>query len=120
MTKTPDKDLLPEYDFSKGVGGKYAARVAKGSNVVVLDKDAQRVAMPDSVMELAERARALPPEERVRLVDLLLESLQEAAPNDVQEAWNKEIERRIAAHERGEVKVYDLDEVMDEARRIAP
>jgi putative addiction module component (TIGR02574 family) len=78
------------------------------------------VAMTDPVLELAERGRALPPEERVRLLDLLLESLQESTPSDVQEAWDKEIERRIAAHERGEVKVYDLDEVMDEARRLAP
>lgn len=39
--------LLPEYDFSAGVRGKYAARVAKGSNIVVLDKDVQRL-FPDS------------------------------------------------------------------------
>jgi putative addiction module component (TIGR02574 family) len=76
--------------------------------------------MPDPVLELAERGRALPPEERVRLLDLLLESLQQAAPSDVQEAWDKEIQRRVAAHERGEGKVYDLDEVMDEAKRLAP
>jgi hypothetical protein len=47
MKKTSDKDLLPEYDFSAGVRGKYAARVAKGSNIVVLDKDVQRL-FPDS------------------------------------------------------------------------
>lgn len=76
--------------------------------------------MPDPVLELAKHCRALPPEERVRLLDLLLESLQESTPREVQQAWNKEIERRIAAHQRGEGKVYDLDEVMDEARRIAP
>ena len=28
MKKTPDKDLLPEYDFSTGVRGKYVARIA--------------------------------------------------------------------------------------------
>ncbi|KNZ34497.1 MAG: hypothetical protein AD742_00165 [Methylibium sp. NZG] len=77
-------------------------------------------AMPDPVLELAERGRAFPSEERVRLVDLLLESLQQSTPSDVKEAWDKEIERRIAAHERGEGKVYHLDEVMDEARRLAP
>lgn len=34
-----DDDLLPEYDFSGGERGKYAKRMAKGSNVVVLDPD---------------------------------------------------------------------------------
>jgi hypothetical protein len=47
MKKTTDDDLLPEYDFSRGVRGKYAARMAKGSNVVVLDRDVQKV-FPDS------------------------------------------------------------------------
>lgn len=39
-TKKPD--LLPEYDFSKGVRGKYAERYAKGTNVVVIDRDLTR------------------------------------------------------------------------------
>jgi hypothetical protein len=37
-TKLSD-DMRPEYDFSKGVRGKYAARFAEGTNVVVLDPD---------------------------------------------------------------------------------
>ncbi len=32
-------DILPEYDFSGGVRGKYASRYAQGTNVVVLDPD---------------------------------------------------------------------------------
>ena len=32
-------DMREEYDFSDGVRGKYAARFAGGSNVVVLDLD---------------------------------------------------------------------------------
>jgi hypothetical protein len=47
MKKTTDDDLLPEYDFSRGVRGKYAARMAKGSNVVMLDRDVQKL-FPDS------------------------------------------------------------------------
>jgi hypothetical protein len=41
MKKAEDRDLetRPEYDFSKGVRGRYAQRYAKGSNVVVLDPD---------------------------------------------------------------------------------
>lgn len=34
--------MRPEYDFSGGVRGKYAARYASGSNVVVLAPDVAR------------------------------------------------------------------------------
>lgn len=36
-------DMKDEYDFSSGVRGKYAARFAEGSNVVVLDPDVAEV-----------------------------------------------------------------------------
>jgi hypothetical protein len=39
--------MREEYDFRGGVRGKYAARFAKGSNIVVLDGDVARV-FPDS------------------------------------------------------------------------
>lgn len=35
----PDPDMLDNYDFSKGVRGKYAKRYAEGTNVVVLAPD---------------------------------------------------------------------------------
>jgi len=38
--------MREEYDFSKGVRGKYAARYAQGSNIVVLDPDIAEV-FPD-------------------------------------------------------------------------
>lgn len=34
-----DPDMLVEYDFSRGVRGKYAKRYAEGTNVVVIDPD---------------------------------------------------------------------------------
>lgn len=34
-----DSDMLEEYDFSKGVRGKYAKRYAQGTNVVFIDPD---------------------------------------------------------------------------------
>ena len=34
-----DPDLLEEYNFSKGVRGKYAKRYAEGTNVVIIDPD---------------------------------------------------------------------------------
>ena len=40
MKKLPkDEDMLEEYDFSKGLQGKYAKRYAEGTNVVVIEPD---------------------------------------------------------------------------------
>jgi hypothetical protein len=48
MKKQIDSEMLPEYDFSGGVRGKYVNRLAKGSNIAVLDKDVQKI-FPNSV-----------------------------------------------------------------------
>jgi hypothetical protein len=45
--KQPDPDLLPEYDFSNGVRGKYVQQLADGSNIVVLAPDVAEL-FPDS------------------------------------------------------------------------
>lgn len=34
-----DPDMLEEYDFSKGIRGKYAKRYAAGTNVIVIEPD---------------------------------------------------------------------------------
>ena len=41
------EEMLPEYDFSGGVRGKYASRFAKGTIMVVLDPDVAEV-FPDA------------------------------------------------------------------------
>ncbi len=47
MKKMPkDLEMLEEYDFSQGVQGKYAAKYAKGTNVVVIEPDVARI-FPD-------------------------------------------------------------------------
>ena len=76
--------------------------------------------MTDLVTELAAQGRTLPPEERVRLLDLLLESLDEPPNTEIERAWSAEITRRVAAHERGEGTLFDAEEVMAEAARLAP
>ena len=58
--------------------------------------------------------------DRERLVDLLLDSLTESPDPAVEEAWRLEIRRRVAAYERGEAVLYDAEDVMAEARRLAP
>ena len=38
-TKPASDDMRAEYDFSKGVRGRYAERYREGTNIVVLDPD---------------------------------------------------------------------------------
>jgi hypothetical protein len=45
--QSDDFEMRDEYDFSKGVRGKYATRYRQGSNVVVLDPDVAEL-FPDS------------------------------------------------------------------------
>jgi len=75
--------------------------------------------MPDQVSELVQLGRALAPEDRERLVDQLLESLNEPAAAELNAAWEAEIERRLAEYDRGDVHAIDADEVFAKARRIA-
>ena len=54
-----DPDMLEEYDFSKGVRGKYAKKYAEGTNVVVIDPDLNQY-FPDNA-SVNEALRALLP-----------------------------------------------------------
>ena len=47
MEDEEDEDLLPEYDLSGGVRGKYVDRYRQGTNVVLLDPDVA-AKFPDS------------------------------------------------------------------------
>ena len=75
--------------------------------------------MTTQLAELEKQARELSREDRAELALILLESLDitedQAA---VDESWRIEIERRVAAYERGEVKVIPGEDVFAEARRI--
>ena len=58
-----DLEMRPQYDFSKGVRGKYAERYREGSNVVVLDPDVAELfktseAVNEALRELARLRRA--------------------------------------------------------------
>ncbi len=41
-----DPDMLEEYDFSKGIQGKYAKMYEEGTNIVVIEPDVAKV-FPD-------------------------------------------------------------------------
>jgi hypothetical protein len=51
-----EPEMLEEYDFSGGVRGKYAARFARGSQVVVLDPDVAQVFSDSESVNRALRA----------------------------------------------------------------
>ena len=58
------------------------------------------------------------PEERAYLAEALLESLREAPLGEIEAAWEREIEERVAAFDRGELVTHSAEEVFAEARRL--
>lgn len=51
-----DPDMKAEYDFSKGIRGKYAQRYAEGTNVVVLAPDVAAAFPTSEAVNTALRA----------------------------------------------------------------
>lgn len=71
--------------------------------------------MTDLVAELSAQARALPPEERARLAEELLASLDPQL-TDVEEAWDEELRRRIDEVERGAVQLVPVEQAFAQVR----
>lgn len=67
--------------------------------------------MTETAKTLSERARALPPVERLALVDDILGSLDETSP-EIDRLWAAEAEDRLAAWRRGEIRAIPLAEVL--------
>jgi len=51
--------------------------------------------------------------------DVLLESLRDAPLAEIEATWDREIEERVAAYERGELETFSAEDVFAEARRLA-
>ncbi len=73
----------------------------------------------DTLKEREQQARALTPEERARLAEVLLESLRDAPLAEIEAAWDREIQQRVAAYDRGELQAFSAEDVFAEARRLA-
>jgi hypothetical protein len=56
--KSADKDMRAEYDFSRGVRGKYFRRYKRGANVVVLEPDVAKIFPNAGVVNDSLRALA--------------------------------------------------------------
>lgn len=72
--------------------------------------------MPTLVEELSARAMTLSVEDRARLAEELLQSLVQESESEVEAAWDREIERRVAEVEAGTVKLIPAQEVHAEVR----
>ena len=72
--------------------------------------------MPTLVEELSARAMTLSVEDRARLAEELLQSLVQESESEVETAWDREIERRVAEVEAGTVKLIPAQEVHAEVR----
>lgn len=73
--------------------------------------------MAASFKEIEQQARALVAEDRAKLAETLLESLQ-APLSEIETVWTQEIEERVAAFDRGETQAYAAEDVFAEARRL--
>jgi len=77
--------------------------------------------MSDRVHAIVEEARKLTPQERLELFDLLDAAFDgdegDGTPEEVEAAWLKEVEERIAKVERGESVSVEHEEAMARARR---
>jgi hypothetical protein len=56
--KSGATEMRTEYDFSRGILGKYARRCSEGSNVVVLEPDVAKVFTDSDVVNRSLRALA--------------------------------------------------------------
>lgn len=74
--------------------------------------------MSASLKQIEEQARSLSAEERAKLAESMLESLH-APVSEVEAAWSEEIDRRVAAFDRGEIPSYPAEDVFAEARRLS-
>jgi putative addiction module component (TIGR02574 family) len=76
----------------------------------------QGTKMSNNAKTLIEQARALPPQDRIALVEQVLASLDRVDPA-IDQMWAREASDRLAAYRRGELAVKDLDDIIAKYRR---
>jgi len=74
--------------------------------------------MTTLVEELSQRARALNPEDRARLADELLASLDQEDGPEAERAWEQEIGRRVEEIMSGKATLIPADQVFAATARI--
>jgi putative addiction module component (TIGR02574 family) len=72
--------------------------------------------MADPASRFEAKALKLPPEERARLAERLISSLDRGADAESEELWLREAERRLEELESGKVSTVGADRVVEKAR----
>ena len=76
--------------------------------------------MTKLVEELSQKARTLSAEDRARLAEDLLDSLEDGSESasEVEAAWEREIRQRVEEVESGTAKLIPAEDVYAETRRL--
>jgi putative addiction module component (TIGR02574 family) len=72
--------------------------------------------MDDLAREIESKALQLPPEERARLAQRLISSLDLESDRDAEQAWLEEAERRLDELEAGKVAGIPAEQVLEKGR----
>jgi putative addiction module component (TIGR02574 family) len=73
--------------------------------------------MGSSLKQIEEQALGLNAEERAKLAEAMLASLS-APIAEIEDAWAREIEQRVAAYDRGDIAAHAAEDVFAEAKRL--
>ena len=95
---------------------RHRCRSARTSGKIVPQR--LETAMTTLVDELSARAKTLSVQDRARLAEELLASLDQEPDSEVDAAWDREIQRRVAEVESGTVALVSSEDVHAEARRL--
>ncbi len=71
--------------------------------------------MSNDAKTLTKQACALPPKDRIALVEDVLDSLDHTDP-DIDRQWAREATDRLAAYRRGELKAKGLNDILAKYR----
>ena len=70
-----------------------------------------------SLEDLTQEALELPLDQRTRLAERILDSLDELSEEEIERLWAEEAARRVAAHEAGEISSQPASEVYEALRQ---
>ena len=76
----------------------------------------EHIIMGKKLNEVEKEAMELPPTDRARLAERLLETLDESEDADVEEQWLQEAEQRYRDYRAGKIGSTPADKVFEEAR----